>query len=188
MRRLIGRVELWHLLSLTAAGAAGAAATSLYAHLRRRRGDGLRTTTDLLHSDPRVLEIAEDAGGFGLWALELESGNAFLSAGAARLSGFEPQATRTTARMLNDQVHPDDRAAAEQHVLETTRTTGGFDVEFRVRMLDGSYCWRRSRGRVITSGSTHTLVGAIIDVHSEREMLDRLGQDAERLARAEDVA
>ena len=185
----MGGVELWHLASLVAAAAAGGAATSVYAYVQRRLAGHPRTATDLLHSDPRVLEIAEHAGGFGLWAMELPSQTTFLSASARRLSGFRPDVTRVSGAELQERIHPDDREDARARMRATIQSSGSFDIEFRVKMEDGSLCWRRSRGRVVrTSGSTQMLVGAIIDVHNERDLLEQMGQNAERLSRAEDVA
>src|SRR5690349_9722199 len=76
----------------------------------------------------------------------------------------------------------------QSDVDQAVTTNGAFTVEFRSRMPDGSYKWRRGRGRIRRIGASRRLIGAIIDIEHERGILDQLAQNAERLALAEEVA
>ncbi len=134
----------------------------------------------------QVLQLAEDAASFGVWKTDLVTGDTMLSAGAARLSGYPPEAARKRAEELLLRIHPDDRPAAEVAAQTAYANGTGFESEFRVLLQDGSWRWRRNRGRVETAGGKAiSVVGAIIDIHEEKLLLERLGQNADRITLAE---
>jgi PAS domain S-box-containing protein len=138
--------------------------------------------------DGQLLALAEEAASFGVWESDLGSGQITLSAGAAHMSGFPRKAITVPVEQLAELVHPEDQDTNRRAVEDAISTTGSFNIEFRARMSDGSFQWRRNRGRVRVRGSARALVGAIIDIHNEREMVERLARNAERLTLAEDVA
>jgi signal transduction histidine kinase/DNA-binding response OmpR family regulator len=143
---------------------------------------------DLL-SNPRLFELAEEAAGFGVWEWDLIDQTTVLSAGAARLSGFPPVAIRRSADELLDLIHPDERAVAEIAASEGIANHVNFQFEFRARQPDGSYRWRRNRGRAeYDGGRAVRVVGALSDIHDEKVMLERLAEAAERMSLAEHVA
>jgi PAS domain-containing protein len=76
-----------------------------------------------------------------------------LSASAAQLSGFEPRPVRVPLAQIHDLLHPDDRDRTQAAVDQAVATDGAFNVEFRSRMPDGSYKWRRGRGRIRRIGA-----------------------------------
>jgi signal transduction histidine kinase/CheY-like chemotaxis protein len=182
----IGR-EVWTWLPVCLGGACLFLAG---AWVRRRRGTltrpSTRLATDLL-SDRQMFELAEEAAGFGVWERNLVSEMTLLSAGAAALSGYPPVATQKSVDELVLLIHPDDRANGD--ILTAIEERRGFQADFRVRQADGSYRWRRNRGRVESiNGRPVKMVGAISDIHEEKLMLERLAEAAARMSLAEDVA
>jgi PAS domain S-box-containing protein len=159
--------------------------------LGRRRATGAhgdRPASDPI-ADRQILALAEEAAAFGVWESDLENNWTLLSAGAAALTGYPAEPTRRTGAELQLLIHPDDRDAADRAVRESIASGESFQCEFRVRMPDGSYRWRRNRGRVDTGdGRSRRVVGAVTDIHDERLLLERLGEAAARMALAEDVA
>ena len=140
-------------------------------------------------SDPQLLELVEEAAGFGVWESDLVERSILLSASAARLCGWAPVSAQTSIADLFQLIHPDDRAAFEDAAVEALEHGTGFQSEFRVVQPDGSYGWRRNRGRMHTAeGKPSRMVGAISDIHEERLRLERLDQAAARMSLAEDVA
>ena len=137
---------------------------------------------------PALLSLAESSAGFGVWEADLRHQHVTLSAGAARLSGYPAAATVKSRSELLDRIHPDDRAAALEASDHAIGTGTSYEAEFRVRMPDDVYRWRRNQGHVKEIGGVPHLAGAIIDIDRERRMLDDLRRDAERLALAEAVA
>jgi PAS domain S-box-containing protein len=166
--------EVWIWATVLAAAAAAVCAAGWLVTSRRLR---------LVHQD--VLTLAEESAGFGVWEQDLVSNIISLSAGAARLSGYDAVACQKTADELLERIHPEDREMA----LREAQDGPGFQLEFRVRAEDGSYRWRRNRGRVeFKNGQRVRIVGAIIDIHDEKLLLEQLAHNADRLALAEDIA
>jgi len=167
--------EVWIWATLVASAAAVVCAVGWLSASRQHR---------LVNQD--VLSLAEESAGFGVWEHDRTRNITTLSAAAARLSGYQAVAGQRLSTELLERIHPDDR---EQAVREA-REGQAFQSEFRVRAEDGQYRWRRNRGRVVESknGKPVRVVGAIIDIHDEKILLEQLAHNADRLALAEDVA
>jgi PAS domain S-box-containing protein len=81
----------------------------------------------------------------------------------ARILGFSNEELERTS--FFDQVHPDDRQAAEKAVKEASGGGGGRTVEYRMRRKDGSW-------HVFESG-----VSPILDAHKNVEKLVIVNRD-----------
>jgi two-component system sensor histidine kinase/response regulator len=144
---------------------------------------------DLLRISAAVLDVAEGAAKFGIWEHDLASNWVTLSAGAARLSGFPPQVSRVRPEDLHARVHPEDAVRARTEYENAVAGSDTYQMEFRVRSASGAYEWRRICGRLQREGGRIVgVVGAFLDIHEERRLLDQLRENADRMALAEDVA
>jgi PAS domain S-box-containing protein len=142
-----------------------------------------------LRESSERLDLAENAAGFGIWEMDTSSDSVFLSAEAALLSGLPPVAIRTTDGELRARIHPDDLPRSREITNQAIETRDSFQTEFRVRLEDGSYRWRRVQGRVKgVEGQPARIIGAIIEINDEKVMLEKLRESAERMALAENVA
>jgi PAS domain S-box-containing protein len=142
---------------------------------------------DLLRNP--LLQLAEEAAGFGLWEWDLRNGTTLLSAGAARLTGYPAVTIRKSAAELLELIHRDDREIAEAAANAAIANHTNFQFEFRARQPDGSFRWRRNRGRAeYDHGRAVRVVGAISDIHEEKVMLEQLAESAARMSLAENVA
>jgi signal transduction histidine kinase/DNA-binding response OmpR family regulator len=136
-----------------------------------------------------VFALAEDAASLGVWERDLATKVTILSAGAARLSGYPAVAGPRSVDELVDRIHPADRPRVASEAEVGMSSSTGFQSDFRVRQEDGSYRWCRSRGSVQSVHGTPTrVVGAILDIHDEMLLLERLRQNAERMELAERTA
>ena len=148
-----------------------------------------QTALEELMAGAERLSIAEKAAGFGIWEMDLSGDEVILSAGAAALSGLPPMAMRAKDAELDRRIHPDDQPHARAVVDQAIAGDGTFQTEFRVRMADGSYRWRRSQGHVKrVAGQPDRIIGAIVEINDEKEMIERLRASAKRMALAEKVA
>jgi PAS domain S-box-containing protein len=148
-----------------------------------------KTMLEELRSSSERLDLAEEAADFGIWEMDLSSDVVILSAGAARLSGLPPVTTRTTDLELQGRIHLDDQLSSREICNKAIETAGSFQTEFRVRLQDGSYRWRRSQGRVKrVEGQPDRIIGAIIDIDDEKAMIEQLRESAKRMELAEKVA
>ena len=143
----------------------------------------------LLAFDRHAYDLAEDVASFGIWQSVINAGRVTLTAGAARLTGMPAVATEMTVEELLERIHPDDREHANLSALGAINARTGFECEYRVRQADGSYRWHRNRGKLVElQGCPARMVGAVIDVHEEKVMLERLAEYADRSTLAEDIA
>jgi PAS domain S-box-containing protein len=181
-------VLLWLVAALVAGGLGVCAGFAL-----SRRGAAAAppaaTAVDLLPISAAVLDVAEGAAKFGIWEHDLARNWVMLSAGAARLSGFPPEVSRVRPEQLHARVHPEDAARANTVYENAVAGSDTYQMEFRVRSADGAYEWRRICGRLQRDGGRIVrVVGAFLDIHQERRLLDQLRENADRMALAEDVA
>lgn len=82
-------------------------------------------------------------------------------------------------------VHPDDMAVA--HLAWTSaQVTKTYDVEYRVKMADGSYRWHVARGvpTIGEDGKLKQWVGTTTDIQSQKQTQDELADIAGREAAA----
>jgi len=143
----------------------------------------------VLSSNSAVLDVAEGAAKFGIWEHDLESNWVMLSAGAARLSGLAPEVARVRPERLHERIHPGDAARSNTEYEKAVGGSDTYQMEFRVQTAEGHYEWRRICGRLQRDGGRIVrVVGAFLDIHEERRLLDQLRENADRMALAEDVA
>ena len=167
----------------------------LWTYLRLRtlsRGHGQHSeseSTDNPSNNNDTYRLAEEAAHFGVWEVDLTTDTVLLSSGAARLCGFPLDTARVHVSQMAGLIHPDDRPRVTADRQRGIDDRTGYETEFRVRLADGSYRWRRARGRVEYLGDRpKRIVGASIDIHDEKMLLEKLNQSAQRLALAEEAA
>ncbi len=106
----------------------------------------------------------------------------FISEGSRALLGIALENILDTAVVYNDLIHPDDRAPVRQKIREDLPNREVFNLEYRVKHVDGSWRWVHDRGRGVRgdSGEITALEGLITDI------TDRKSAELE-LARARDI-
>ena len=126
----------------------------------------------------------------GVWDYDFVARRHFSSARARELAGLppEPQALPMTEEGFAAlPLHPEDvprRIAAMQAHL--AGTTPMYEGEFRVRQLDGTYCWRRIQGLCVrdADGNPLRMAGSISDIDARRRAEEALRLSEERYALA----
>ncbi len=133
-------------------------------------------------------ELAERAASFGIWEWDPKSGLFSLSEATSAMVGFGPQACRVTSEELYANVHPDDQALARD-AREQAFTHGGcYETEFRRVLPGGSVRWYRNRGWVeLEGGVPKRVVGAVIDISQQKELLLRLERAKEAAEAAAEI-
>lgn len=76
--------------------------------------------------------------------------------------------------------HPEDRAVTETAWI-SAQTTRSYDVEYRVKMADGSYRWHVARGvpTIGQDGKIKQWVGTTTDIHAQKEAQNELRKAVE---------
>jgi two-component system sensor histidine kinase/response regulator len=140
--------------------------------------------------DSERLRLAEEAAGFGVWEADLKTDTWSLSENALALSGFPRTQFTISGKMLRALICPEDLPIVER--ADPSRFTAGGErrIEFRVMLPSGKTAWRRSSSRVEvdSQGKPVRMIGATIDIDTEKSLLERMNQSAERRRRAEQAA
>ena len=149
--------------------------------------DEKRRLQDLADTAAR-LSLAEEAGGVGLWDIDMAALTVTYSAGAAALRGLPAAQTTMPVGSIDKMVHPDDMP---RFLAARDSARGGepFRCEYRVMWPDGSAHWVRSQAHPVrVNGEIVRMIGSSVDIDNERRMVEELRIYATRMQQAEQVA
>jgi len=125
--------------------------------------------------DRERFRFAMEATSDGVWDCDLVSGKTYYSPAYSSMLGYAEGEIPDRLDCWAALVHPEDREAAvraNQDCFENR--VPGFDIEFRMRMKDGSWKWINSRGRAVAraaDGRATRMIGTHVDI-SERKVRD----------------
>ena len=117
----------------------------------------------------------------GIFDWRLAHRELYLSPRLEELLGYPPGELRETATSFLRRIHRDDRKLAWRRLRRHLPSGEPFDLEFRLRMADGSWRWFRTRGRSVLGarGKPERMAGSLADIS------DRKHAEAETLAQKE---
>ncbi len=112
----------------------------------------------------------------GVWDWDMSSDIVSYSPRVAELLGREPRAFEGVALTWRSLIHPDDVERGLAILAEHLEHRKTYDVEFRLRVDDGSYRWFHCRGLAIwdETGRPVRMVGSIGDISSRKETEQQL--------------
>ncbi len=101
-----------------------------------------------------------------------------LSQGIQSLTGEPPERFVSGAISYVDLIHPDDRSMVSQAISEAIAKREIYNIEYRIRTVDGLLHWVSERGRVTSdqAGRARWLDGLILDI-SERKAAEIMIRD-----------
>ena len=134
------------------------------------------------------LSLAMQAGGVGIWELDLVNNVLIWDDRMFQLYGITPDTFSGTYEAWRAGVHPDDLAQSEAELQMALRGEKEFDTEFRVVWPDGSVHYLHAKARVHhdTMGRPKSLVGTNYDITSHQLAEDKLKESEERLRQITD--
>ena len=127
-----------------------------------------------------LLPFIEEKLSAGIWRSDA-AGQMLWSHGLYELLGLDPRTTTPSYAEIQRRIHPDDR--------DLTRGSGEpminrslLDGEFRIIRPNGALRWSYSQTEVLldTSGKPECVLGVVVDITDERNLLESLKADAER--------
>ncbi len=139
---------------------------------------------DAARHDAERANQAAALSGVGAWELDLVNDTSRRSARHDQIFGYDPPLPEADwgLRRFLEHVHPDDRAAAEDHLKRAVTTDGQWEFECRIRRPDGAERW------IWVHGASHEhdddghpvrLLGVVMDV-TKRRSLETALRDADR--------
>lgn len=129
----------------------------------------------LAESEDR-LRLAVEAGGMGVWQIDLESNRSTWWPGMERLHGLLPGSPPLHGEAYFEAIDPRDRDMVRAAIREAVVKTGWHRVEYRVHWPDGRVRWIEARGRVRhgDGGQALALSGVCVDVTRRKHIEDDL--------------
>jgi two-component system, LuxR family, sensor kinase FixL len=112
--------------------------------------------------EERVI-LAAEAAHLGVWEMDTATNELWMSDGARTLFQFDSE-TRLDHGSVQDRVHPEDRALRDSAIKGAIETRGGYEIEYRILLPDGTLRWIGSRGRCVTAENGTRLIGVSIDI------------------------
>ena len=102
-----------------------------------------------LASSERKLNLALAGSQLALFEADPRTGVVTLGEQWNAMRGGEPRAETTTVAELAELLHPEEAPQVWRHALSALKgEISHYDIEHRVRKLDGGWMWVRSRGEV----------------------------------------
>ena len=151
--------------------------------LARKRSDLVLTESELR------LSLAADSADAGLWVLDLST-NLFWATDRSRsLFGYSPDEVVGMER-FQATVHPDDWAGVRGAIDRSVQTGEPVNVEYRIRLGDGSERWIASRGRPYfkSSGEPERVLGLSMDITERKRAEEAFRASEARLAAGTELA
>lgn len=106
-----------------------------------------------------------EAGSHGIWQLDKETGEVFLSPRAKMLLGYGPDEMESSLEAWWNLIHPDDYTGMIEEMRTLSLESPSFEIEYRVLHRDGRYRWMLSRGvGVWQNGELTQIVGSHADI------------------------
>ena len=161
-----------------------------------------RALIALRDSDER-LRMAIDQTGLGTFDYDVPANQLTWSDGCRTIFGVAPGSPVTYEDTFARALHPDDRERTQAAVAEAVRPGGQgyYDIEYRVRPLDGApERWVAARGKTTfdAAGQPERFIGTVLDITARKgaetaalrrtDQLQKLAAISARLNAAHDVA
>lgn len=134
-----------------------------------------------LHEFEERVTLAAEAAHLGVWELNTKTNELWISDNVRELFQFEP-GTSITYQRFQEQIHPEDRALRDSVVQEAIKTQGGYDIEYRTLLPDGTVRWIGARARYVSdeNGALTRLLGVSMDVTDRKRAEENVAELSQR--------
>ncbi len=140
-----------------------------------------RTAEELAAAEARF-SLAVAGSTDGIWDWDIESGELFYSDRCLELAGFTREEVDPDVNTFENHIHPDDVAQNTEAIRRHLTERVPYDVEYRLRTLDGDYRWFHARGQAIWDSTVRALrmAGSIQDIDARKRAEAALVSAAKR--------
>ncbi len=128
--------------------------------------------------DEQRLQMALQASGIGIWALNVQSGQVIWDERMYELYGVKKESYVPSHEKFLELLHPDDRARVALGVETALSQLTEFEGEYRIVYADGSIHHFVTRGKVIRDAAfePQIMTGACIDITEHKRLEEAAGQ------------
>ena len=120
---------------------------------------------EALHEFEERVVLAAEAAHLGVWEMDSATNELWMSDSARTLFQFDSE-TPLDHAAFQGRLHPDDRALRDSAVKRAIETGGGYEIEYRVLLPDGTLRWIGARARCVAGDNRKgaRLIGVSIDI------------------------
>ncbi|EKU71453.1 PAS domain-containing methyl-accepting chemotaxis protein [Selenomonas sp. F0473] len=136
----------------------------------------LRTVNEAVHSGMWYMKINADFSiAYAIWSDEFR-----------RMIGFKGEADfPNQVESWSSRLHPEDADATLAAFMKCIKDLSGntpYDVDYRLKVHDGSYRWYHASGNVVRDKSGHPeeIIGVFVDIDAEKKNKESLEQNTKR--------
>jgi PAS domain S-box-containing protein len=145
----------------------------------------LKQAKETLRENLARLQLVVQSSNIGVWDWNLLTNEVYLSPQWKFQLGYADDELPNRYEEWETRLHPDDREqslAAVKQRLEDKRPD--YEVEFRLRHKDGSWCWILSRDEIVraANGQPVRMMGCHIDITAQKKSEAELQASRNRLA------
>ncbi len=136
------------------------------------------------------LEFAQSAGGFGVFELNLVTGNINGTSLFFELIGLECRDMSLSREEWLASIYPSDLEGVVHALSEAVASGGGYVTEYRTLTASGEVRWLAGRGQVLLGGGGYDsrAIGTITDITDRKGLEDKLHYATESLNIAQTAA
>ena len=148
-----------------------AALVSFFADIAWEVVSRKRAEAALRESEARY-SAALTAVNDGLWEWHVPSGRAFFSPSYYTVLGYDNGDFEASYLMWRELVHAEDLGRVEQDLIRSIDGGGGFNIELRMKMKSGEFCWVAIRGKAVewdADGKALRMVGTLSDITDRKQ-------------------
>lgn len=119
-------------------------------------------------------QLAIQGSNDGIWDWNIEENDLYLSPRLTNMTGytkFHEEEMKNTGKLLFNYIHPDDRYTVRSALLDHFKINTSFDLDFRMKIADGSYRYYRIRGIALKNshGRAIRMAGSLTDITKVKE-------------------
>jgi PAS domain S-box-containing protein len=136
----------------------------------------IATDVTALEESRTLLQLALNATGLGIWTYDLNSGGGSADDTTRRIFGItEADSELHVSAMLQNRIHPDDRALVADGLAQAAKRGGYGPLEHRILRSDGELRWVAASGIGVADDHGRVrVVGTVMDITHRRALEMRL--------------
>ena len=153
---------------------------------RKQAEESIRVSQEKLQKERLRLQIALEAAKMGSWSCNMQKGYLYWSDRSQEIFGFVPGTFPNDRDTFLSMVHPDDYEQVTRAIADTFETGAPYQIEYRIKRLDGKVCWIAVWGIMHHNVSLDEwqLIGVVKDISDRKQSeleRDRLLQELSQL-------
>ncbi|MCO5097416.1 MAG: PAS domain-containing protein [Rhodocyclaceae bacterium] len=135
-----------------------------------------KAAEEALRESEETLFYAVRGSSDGIWDWDIVHNRYYVSPRYRELLGYSEEDMPNARTSFLEIVHPEDRPRIEEAVRQHFRERTPYDIEYRMRLKNGSYRWFRGRGQAVwnADGRAIRFAGASSDIEAEKIAADSI--------------